>query len=218
LPGYFSLAEILLGLTIIGIIALETIPGFISGIQDQQYKTAYKQALSDFSNVVAKLSKNDELTFPSASGCTPTNNCSCYINAVKISKEFQTIKLCNHTNLYECWDIDGERGSKGYPHTDEGSPFGFIDSSGRHWVLRNISPPLYCNTFFVDTNGFARPNMFGKDRFVFQYYDIDNNIFLVYGSQFKDYPSETDCISKNGYYGCTCGKAENCLYESWLTK
>jgi len=56
--GYFSLAEILLGLTIIGIIALETIPGFISGIQDQQYKTMYKKIYSELSQSYSKM-QND---------------------------------------------------------------------------------------------------------------------------------------------------------------
>ena len=40
----FTLAEILIVLMVIGIIATMTIPGLMKGVQEAQYKTAYKKA------------------------------------------------------------------------------------------------------------------------------------------------------------------------------
>ena len=49
----FTLAEILVVLVTIGIIATMTIPSMMKGVQDSQYKTAYKKAYSTISNVAA---------------------------------------------------------------------------------------------------------------------------------------------------------------------
>ena len=48
----FTLAEVLITLGIIGVVAALTIPSLISNYQDKQFKTAYKKAYSDISQVV----------------------------------------------------------------------------------------------------------------------------------------------------------------------
>lgn len=49
----FTLAEILIVLVTIGVIATLTIPSMMKGVQDSQFKTAYKKAYNSISNIAA---------------------------------------------------------------------------------------------------------------------------------------------------------------------
>ena len=49
----FTLAEILIVLMVIGVIATMTIPTLLGAVQDQQYKTAYKKAFNQISGIMA---------------------------------------------------------------------------------------------------------------------------------------------------------------------
>ena len=57
----FTLAEILIVLMVIGIIATMTIPGLMKGVQEARFKTAYKKAYNTIVNLSAMASVNGEL-------------------------------------------------------------------------------------------------------------------------------------------------------------
>ena len=49
----FTLAEILIVLMVIGVVATMTIPSLMRGVQDAQFKTAYKKAFNAVVNIAA---------------------------------------------------------------------------------------------------------------------------------------------------------------------
>ena len=49
----FTLAEILIVLMVIGVVATMTIPSLMRGVQDAQFKTAYKKAFNAITNIAA---------------------------------------------------------------------------------------------------------------------------------------------------------------------
>lgn len=51
----FTLAEILIVLMVIGVIATMTVPSMMKGVQEAQYKTAVKKAYNTIANLTAKL-------------------------------------------------------------------------------------------------------------------------------------------------------------------
>ena len=54
----FTLAELLITLVIIGVIAAVTIPNLISNYREKAYKTAWKKAYADFGNVALRIASD----------------------------------------------------------------------------------------------------------------------------------------------------------------
>jgi prepilin-type N-terminal cleavage/methylation domain-containing protein len=159
----FTLAEVLIALVVIGIIAAITVPNIIQSVQNYQFKSAYKKAYSDFSQVVQNGIANR--LFPQS---VTTVDSDRTFETWKILKEgFKTIKVCESNNNSKCWNSTGEKMLNGYPTYSE---LAFIDVSGRAWSLYINAE----NIFLVDVNGNKKPNKFGKDRFIFRFkYDTN---------------------------------------------
>ena len=51
----FTLAEILIVLMVIGVIATMTVPSMMKGVQEAQYKTGFKKAYNTITNLYAML-------------------------------------------------------------------------------------------------------------------------------------------------------------------
>lgn len=187
----FTLAEVLIVLGIIGIVAELTIPDLYANFQVQVYKTAYKKAFSVASQAW-QLAINDGL-YINHSDPTSWNY---------FKNEFKIIKECpNGGDVSQCWSSDGDAWNGGYPSA--GSP-AFIDSSGFAWA--RTTPDTNSGRFLVDTNGFKGPNQFGKDRFPF----VPSTSS---GSSFTDYITiMPDNIAPDAGY-CIHG---NCYYTSWI--
>ena len=67
----FTLAEVLITLGIIGVVAAMTMPTLMNQTQGAQYKTAYKKALSALSQAVTLNVALDEWNFADATGTSP---------------------------------------------------------------------------------------------------------------------------------------------------
>ena len=67
----FTLAEVLITLGIIGVVAAMTMPTLMSSTQGAQYKAAYKKALSALSQAVTLNVALDEWNFADATGTSP---------------------------------------------------------------------------------------------------------------------------------------------------
>lgn len=54
----------------------------------------------------------------------------------------------------------------------------------------------------VDVNGVSKPNIMGKDLFLFTY-DVEKRSLLPMGHPDSMYPYDTNCVAKDGTgYGC----------------
>lgn len=73
----FTLAEVLITLAIIGVVAALTIPVVVRNYQEMQFKTAYKRVYSDLNKVFAKAMAFNE--FPERTSCYDED----FANAVK---------------------------------------------------------------------------------------------------------------------------------------
>lgn len=149
----FSLAEVLVTLGILGVVAAFTIPTLLNSYQDSQYKTAYKKAFSISNQAIQNLN-NDYLLSPVTGEGDLTNKS----NFLAFMGQFQVVKSCTSNNGTECWNTNGEKYNTSYPNQNSPS---FIDNSGVAWSM-------YWNgasNILVDTNGNLKPNKWGKDRF-----------------------------------------------------
>ncbi len=199
----FTLAEVLITLGIIGVVSAITIPSLMKNWQDLQYKSAYKKAYSDMSQVFSQAIQEQTLT-PRAQYDDIQATASEWAvlkNGLKVAKD------CPPADLALCW-AEGEKVFKNsFPNVTESS---FIDSSGRAWaefyLLQNI--------YLVDTNGFEKPNRYGKDRWVFQMKNADNSQ-VVTGLPNKIGSYISSDIKEKDTDWC---QYPPCNYESWLYK
>lgn len=207
--GYtgFTLAEVLITLGIIGIVASITIPILISNVQATQYKTAYKKSFSDLSNALNTARLNDE--FVSIDG-NPTN---VRTNWDALKSHFNISKSCENSITDGCW-IDTcnatikDCSPSAVPGEGEGNSWGFIDASGRFWNHYKSSHQDYFQ-LIVDTNGAQGPNRYGRDKWFFFIYDLSGlpNAGVPYkvGLRSNMLPQTTT--------GCSLG---NCYYKSYI--
>lgn len=188
----FTLSEVLLVLSAIGVVAALTIPTLTTNLQDQRYKTAYKKAFSDASQAW-NMALNNNLPVPQVAW-HDTASSSTNFNAFMSS--FEIIKECNSNNNSSCWAT----GETFYGHPVS-SDHAFIDKAGRAWSLHGDDP-----TITLDVNGNSLPNKYGKDRFVIYEEASGANIpFKISPWGDSANPDANNCPSGS------------CWYTSWLT-
>lgn len=198
--GAFTLAEVLITLTIIGIIAAITIPILQENIQNNQFKQAAKEAFSKSSQVVQQMRQEE--------GGSLSN----YINDSNYSfkndfiKHFKTIKDCG---LQAC--VRQEVESSSYKtltgekaNTTLGGEGQFVTVDGMFYNIQNGLSWAGAIMIIVDVNGYEKlPNTYGKDVFFFE---IVNDNLLPMGAQNTDFNAPYYCrkTADNEYQGAAC--------------
>ena len=208
----FTLAEVLITLGIIGIVASMTLPSVINRANEKQWQVAYKKAYSTIQQAFLRAQENGEIvditakTVVDGVGYTPAIG----ENFKTLSKYIKTTKTCFDKNADECWECDKGQAGRGNAPDWLGclkSSYAFIDTSGISWYLyRNIEWPI-----LVDVNGFKNPNKLGKDRFVLMF--GSNNDSTPYSSNVTQILPWVDFL----YKGRWCPEG-NCLYQTWILK
>ena len=169
----FTLAETLITLTIIGVIAALTIPNLISSYQKHTYVVGLKKAYSQLQNAVKMI--------PITQGC-PAGDLDCagwndeWGKATNIegqefngriytkrtyllSKQFKINKLCYDDSTDEsCGKIRNNFNS------------GVVTAS---FMVNDLILYADYSSFGVDINGFKGPNKWGRDQFAFNITDQD---------------------------------------------
>lgn len=209
----FTLAEVLITLGIIGIVAALTIPGLITKCKEMQYRVTYKKVYSSLNQAMKYAQEDDgiDLTLSAKriNGVMRTNNIGEIFKY--ISRYYKATTTCFDNNADKCWVC--EKGEAGY--IPNGAPdwlgcskssYAFIDANG-------VAYYLYSNSEFpilIDVNGNRKPNQLGRDRFVMKFGDsLEPN---------KDYPDTVNAVLfwndiKSKQRWCPQG---DCLYKTWV--
>lgn len=200
----FTLAEVLITLGVIGIVAAITIPTLIKNTQDAEFKTAYKKAFSDATNAWNSMANDNVVTERSSAYDTNAS----LANFTAFMGYFKTTLVCDTDNT-KCWDSTGEKLNNTIPYNND---YAFIDNSGRAWSSAWAS--YAGERIFVDTNGFKGPNHFGKDRW--QFYPVLQGCNDTSGNCYgAGLPVKLVPAGDSGYnvWGC---QYPPCSPKSWL--
>ena len=199
----FTLAEVLITLGIIGVVAALTLPTLIQNHQKQVYVTQLKKAYSNINNAFNKMAVDEGVVDWNQTYCgslsgwgyivdeaTKANNNECLD---RIAKQ---MKVINRKDFgVECstdWCKYGDSNVIYYSYDAAAGMFATPD--GALYVFACGSAVL------VDINGAAKgPNKDGRDVFVF-YIDSTNNKIEPSGT-YADYWK--DCSATNLSSGCT---------------
>lgn len=174
----FTLAEVLITLGIIGVVATMTIPTLMSKYQEKVYKTQYKEIFSELNQVMKSL--EDDGRLPSSECTTFNDDCFRDLFATKLKVAHECYSVApNNCQKYSKY-LDGTiqhqgtylNGSwpmfttlKGYSikfryHIKDCST---VDEA--NWNSKENGALLNCGWVQVDTNGLSGPNIVGKDIF-----------------------------------------------------
>ena len=210
----FTLAEVLITLGIIGIVAAMTIPTLISNYQKKQTVTKLQKAISIF-NQAYKMSF-DEVGNPSpqeAFDMGPTK----YINTywapyLKINNICKTYSDCGYDSLTPITLPSGHK--DGANIISERTRIGVQTMDGityiiftSHWNSNDNDFTTPSNYVWVDLNGGEKPNKYGRDLFMLT--RVENKGVFPYGYDLTNDRVNSECLSS----GYTC--AEKIRRAGW---
>jgi len=167
----FTLAEVLITLVIIGVIAAITVPSLISKYKEEQLKTQFKKTYSTITRalntmVMLRFSGNVECNWDSTTGVIRNSQCSDFYR--ELSNVLLVQKTCiNNAKINGCvpkYQNYRQMGDGCSEYSEE-----HINSTHTVYVLNDgqILITTYNPLFAVDINGFKGPNKFGVDVFSF---------------------------------------------------
>lgn len=220
----FTLAEVLITLGIIGVVAAMTLPSLITNYKNKQTVSQLKKIYSSMSQayVMAKSEYGpmDDWgmsgRIEDEDGNLQYNQNDASIIANKFAPYLKTLKICKDSN--NCWYNENLKSLSGKLTNNNFSADGktrvsMILADGGMISLVSISPDCsnnrgdgmlskVCGAFAVDVNGSKKPNQIGRD--VFQFYFTKEGI-VPYGlPSDNSFPFETSCSVKNDQgFGCT---------------
>lgn len=179
----FTLAEVLITLSIIGVVAAITIPALMNNIQDAQYKNSWKKAYSNMSQVATRVVQDN------GGSLKGIFNDQFGQSAKDLFKQnLSYIRDCDSADSAgKCWSTSVKNLSNTYSYTpynnaalvlkDGMSILFFTNATGGgvdcSWT---ISTDLkICGYADVDVNGFTKgPNQLGKD--IYSFWILENRI------------------------------------------
>lgn len=202
----FTIAEILITLGIIGVVAALTIPTLINASQKIQYVVGLKKAYSEANQALKQMATDN--------GCTNDLKCTGLFAAGKTNqtfgdefiKYFKVNKNCGVASGQGCWNSstnDNYDGSSADNYSiDTWGHYKFTTADGMSFAVLNFanncgysswSAPLpqglgylsqTCGFLYVDVNGLKGPNDFGRD--IFSFYITNGRGALLYPQGGKD--------------------------------
>ena len=195
----FTLAEVLITLAIIGVVAAMTIPTLITSYTEKATVTALKKVLSTFSQ--GYLHAVFENGTPDTWGLT-AGTAEGAAKFIKIMQPyFKITKICEEDSSCLNDIYYTLQGTKKRIYTDRASAILNDGSTIWIYVFDSNSPQITDQTkpslkndivaeLTADINGFAGPNIFGKD--VFSFWVTKNNI-IPKGRKGDSYTIESYC-------------------------
>lgn len=151
----FTLAELLIALTILGVIATFTIPKILSSQQDGKLKAIAKETAAAMEQVIYNGRLTGEFKIP--------NNIDTYF-----LKSFNAIKVCpNNASSEGCWNtaIQGSPGEEAQPGVVLSSGAVIVGMDDCCYGPPDLLPNEGANGIYMDVNGESGPNLFGTDQF-----------------------------------------------------
>jgi prepilin-type N-terminal cleavage/methylation domain-containing protein len=175
----FTLAEVLITLGIIGVVAALTIPGLIANYQKQETVTRLKKIYSTLSQAF-KLSEVDHGEYSNREKGADITDTNAYFEKywkayLKGAEACSTAKTCGYTSNtpwkypsgsnWMAWSVGSDSSRTLFRYGD-----GVVVFQPRNTSITQpdgTTVPIYVNYLMVDINGPKGPNIVSKDAFLF---------------------------------------------------
>lgn len=168
----FTLAEVLLTLAIVGIVAALTIPSLLNSTNDTQIKTSWKKAFNVASQAWQKAIMNNGGSAPGQ--VNPTGDATSSRRWQAFLAELNVVKFCNTGNAFgNCWAKNGVKnnshvgGCTKWQLAEQNDNEAVVTADGMYWMNYKGDSNNYWAYIAVDVNGDKAPNEWNKDVFSF---------------------------------------------------
>src|SRR5574344_651871 len=204
----FTLAEVLIVLGIIGIVASMTIPTLMNKVAKQEYVTGLRKAYSTQMNGYAQLLADegvqqleDTSVWQSMTGtCTPSDandaDCKPFFDGLKKYFRFSAVKAPSYQTYWLKGTIDTDFTGKTVLAFADGSVMlygNFYNSAYKRDATKSAQIAAGGGHMYskqgeidIDINGFKKPNTWGRDMFLF-FLSGDGKLYPYYGKDYSLY-------------------------------
>jgi prepilin-type N-terminal cleavage/methylation domain-containing protein len=179
--GGFTLAEVLITLAIIGVVAALTIPTVISNYQERQTITSLKKFYTEISQAYARAQVDngtpDTWDWGTSYNSASSDKIISYLAPyLKINKRCGTVGGCFSSDQYKTLNKNINWASPnatngGYASAQLSNGLAFwVNTQGSGCTTdRGVTKGLssICGNIGVDLNGYKKPNQLGRDTFYF---------------------------------------------------
>jgi len=196
----FTLAEVLITLLIIGVVASIVIPGLISNTSDAEYAVALKKAYANLSQVTRSIiTENSGIAGTYTNDATLMSLYTPYLNVART--------CAVGTGDGVCWPAGNLSYLSGGSYADINGMFPTaLLADGTTIAFRNMAADcsftmgdqiqVVCASLYVDVNGLKGPNRLGKDTFWFR---VTKQGIYPWGTYNDGY---SDCSKSTNGFGC----------------
>ena len=202
----FTITEVIIALSILGIIATLTIPTLYKKYQRKvtitKVKSMYTLINSAYKQYLA-LNNNDVETYYSANSQGAEKIYNTFIKKYfDVTYNAGTVKSNKQKIVYNGYykKLDGSNHSD---YTEKSEFYAVQLKNGDTLLFRGTkggNDPQCDFVIFYDSNGKAEPNIFGEDMFIFS--ALNGRIYPGVKEDIRDY-AEKECITGNRGFGCS---------------
>lgn len=189
----FTLAEVLITLGVIGVVAAITIPSLINRTNDAELTAAFKKAYS-VANQAYKMAVQEN---GSGFGAWTVNTTLSYTKFNALKAQLKVIKTCpfGTTIKGECWASSGvgllnfgisSCGAFSNSAGGQARNETFVTQDGMFWMLYTYTATTGADSILIDVNGFKGPNDWGKDVYVFDMVDMSISTPTINGACYSN--------------------------------
>lgn len=217
----FTLAEVLVTLGIIGVVAAMTMPSLIVNYQKQQTVTRLKKSYNILYQTLVRNEADDNDIIIDASA--PTIQTSIDYVETYLAPYMQIIKKCGTDTTGECeFYAKGLNGStmSGIANCNNTSTKIFLNDGVE--IMPCITTNANYMQFYIDINGNKKPNVVGKDVFAFEYalktdYSIYKKLFPRFNyDTVEDHIADQENRCNKNQNGLAC--ASLIMVDGWQMK
>lgn len=200
----FTLAETLITIAVIAVVAVLTIPNLIYGYDEKQLSTRWRKQFNVAANSAKQIYANNE----TINFSTPPALKEDFDEVIPFLKEGTWASLSGLDYKYYGNSSTNPTSGWLYPAglTRDGSLWGFnvisSDCTGIVGGLNNV-----CAEIIIDTNGTKLPNQYGRDLFFIHITGVNRNYNVYpYGSQDDGYSCASLSLEELTSKGCSAQK------------
>ena len=173
----FTLAEVLITLSIIGIIAMLTVPSIMKNYRYKTYSASLKKVYSQLTDAVQAI-MNDEMTtefHKTTAGVKSSDTAGEEKGAYYfLHNYFKVAASCDNSLNTQCLGAS----YKSFSGADAGPVFGesCIRTTNGATICMTLNPDNGITSVFIDVNGPSDPNITGLDAFVANISGVDGSV------------------------------------------
>lgn len=214
----FTLAEVLITLGIIGIVAEMTIPTLMNNVNEQVYVNSLKKAYTVYTQAFKTMSADNNCTNDLACTGVFANTTTDATLGAEVKKYVKVLKDCAvaDTSCFasSIWQKYDGSVMEAF-NTSTTALYKFITADGMSVLVQNTSnnctsdsgsgklDSSVCGLIVIDVNGLKKPNKAGRD--VFSFYITRDAMLYPYGGRDEGTSAwTTNCASSSFLYGRYC--------------